>query len=75
MTQYLGSSLVLVLDDIINIIPIEVLLTEEVGQYSAGDMYNQLPYLIRKVPIRYASAPSLIYQEVHRSDYNKGLLA
>ncbi|MFT5763699.1 MAG: CHAT domain-containing protein/Tfp pilus assembly protein PilF [Saprospiraceae bacterium] len=69
------ASVVLIPDGILNLIPFEILLTEDSENLAEID-YSILPYLLKKASVRYAYAPSLLLVEPKKKETNqKGILA
>ncbi|MFK8057138.1 MAG: CHAT domain-containing protein [Saprospiraceae bacterium] len=58
----LPSSLILMPDGVLNLIPFEILLTNELVAGSDVD-YGLLPYLLKESAIRYAYSPSLLVNQ------------
>jgi CHAT domain-containing protein/tetratricopeptide (TPR) repeat protein len=53
------SKLIIIPDGILNYIPFEILLTDNKG-ISTGNLYSNLPFLIKKYPVSYAQSASVI---------------
>ena len=64
------KSVILIPDGILNLIPFEILLTEDSENLAEID-YSTLPYLLKKASVRYAYAPSLLLVEPKKKETNQ----
>ena len=64
------KSVVLIPDGILNLIPFEILLTDDSQKTTEID-YSILPYLLKKASVRYAYAPSFLLNDVTKNESTK----